>query len=202
MNLLSRYSDFGFHSWMPTHASTVCSPAKETLVERMVLGWNQVRAKQAKDTEYAIKTIERKNMDRFRVLNFFLNQRHISFEHFCKKVADAFPEVRIQIRHDKDIEKISWLYELDDLCQNYKDADPTLQFPELKRLQRFFKIDLQEIPFIKAKVCLYVMSVPAYQILKCEIQKALMATLKILFLPESLLKEWLSIRHLPMLVTD
>ncbi|CAI9721857.1 Hypothetical predicted protein [Octopus vulgaris] len=119
----------------------------------------------------------KKNMDRFRVLNFFLNQRHISFEHFCKKVKVAFPEVRIQIRHDKDIEKVSWLYELDDLCQSYKDADPTLHFPELKRLQRFFKFELQEIPFIKA-------------------------TLKILFLPEGLLKEWLSIRHLPMLVTD
>nr|XP_022316518.1 uncharacterized protein LOC111120117 [Crassostrea virginica]XP_022316528.1 uncharacterized protein LOC111120117 [Crassostrea virginica] len=79
-----------------------------------------------------------------------------------------------------------------------EDINKTLQ-----KIGRYSTIDSKTIPSAKAKLCLLLMSLPAYEMFTIPIQRALKFVLEVIFQGEDhLLGEWFQHRKIPYFIKD
>ncbi|XP_060069978.1 uncharacterized protein LOC132550001 [Ylistrum balloti] len=161
---------------------------------------NKVRSTVQQELDASLQKIEREKMVSFKM-------KYQVFE----DLSPLFPEHVINMRRGKtnmarnvDVHHVppsKWYDELREKTYSITGQnDPEIN-NILNKLSQFSTMDTKTIHHAKAKLCLLVMSLPAYSILKICMQKAIKYVLETILLGDlSMLVDWLSHRKFPMVL--
>ncbi|XP_052762035.1 uncharacterized protein LOC128204677 [Mya arenaria] len=157
-------------------------------------------------------TAEIEKMVRERSANFHLKFGMLKLEecsslfekqlHRIQDVKDKATKARLE---SFDVLPSKWYEEIKERTLTLVSSYNQPQIMEaLNKLQRYSRMDNKTVPLPKAKLCLLMMSLPAYDICQIHVQKALKLIFdKILLGQEPNFEEWLNQRKIPyMIVAD
>ncbi|XP_060555550.1 uncharacterized protein LOC132716321 isoform X1 [Ruditapes philippinarum] len=184
---------------------TQSMPNPETTVQRCKRNLNKVKRSVQKENEAQLEKIVRERLATFRLKLLALNQEECSplFEKEILKLDDKKGNVKLFHLENFDVQPSKWYEELKEQTMGMMSSYPQPEIADmLTKLQIYSHMDNKTLSYSKAKLCLLVMSLPAYDICQIYMQKALKFIFENIMLgQDTQLNEWLNHRKIPNVVT-
>ncbi|XP_033727405.1 uncharacterized protein LOC117316751 [Pecten maximus] len=160
----------------------------------------KIRSTVQQELEASLQKIEREKMVSFKMkYQVFDDLSPLFQEHIINMRRGKTNMARnVDVHH---VPPSKWYDELREKTYNLTgQSDPEIN-NVLNQLSQFSTMDTKTIPHAKAKLCLLVMSLPAYSILKICMQKAIKYILETILLGElSMFIDWLGHRKIPLVL--
>ncbi|XP_052249170.1 uncharacterized protein LOC127856981 isoform X2 [Dreissena polymorpha] len=177
----------------------------DTTILRFKKNMNKLRKNLEKENTAEIEKMVRERVANFRLKFSTLNseERSCIFEEQMLRIQEVKDNVNKTHLENFDVQPSKWYEELlhQTVALISSFDQPQLQ-EALTKLQTYAHMDNKTVPFAKSKLCLLMMSLPAYDICQIHMQRALkMVFEEILLGQEVQFDEWLALRKIPYMVT-
>ncbi|KAK3590698.1 hypothetical protein CHS0354_008035 [Potamilus streckersoni] len=179
-------------------------PNPYTMVQRSRRDLYTLKKSLAKENNVNMEKLKREQMANFRLKFATLGSQELSPHYELQKIkVEMISQTVTKHIETFDIKPFKWYEDLKEETLSITDNMDVEVNEMITKLQKYAHMDSKTVSLAKAKLCLYMMSLPAYEILQIYVQKALKFIFEnILLGTEDQFMEWLEQRKIPYIVIE
>ncbi|KAL3891618.1 hypothetical protein ACJMK2_003872 [Sinanodonta woodiana] len=177
-------------------------PNPYTMVPRSRRDLYSLKKSLAKENKVNMEKLKREQIANFRLKFATLGSQELSPHYELQKIkVEMISQTVTKHIETFDIKPFKWYEDLKEETLSSTDNVNVEVNDMIIKLQKYAHMDSKTVSMAKAKLCLYMMSLPAYEILQIYVQKALKFIFEnILLGTEDQFMEWLEYRRIPYVV--